>query len=183
VTLWRAVVPVTLLLLAAAACGDGRPAASRARVTVSTAPLRTLPPDAAADPSQPLRTLPGPTTAAPPAPSPASPADAPAPTPFCDLLRRYNERAAQLGSAPPDRRAQLIRDITATIEQAAGVAPQAVRADMGTLASTHRRFLTALEQAGFDASRADPAAIQALRSEPFVGARDRVRAYNRTACA
>ena len=178
---WRAALaPLTVALLTAAACGDGRPAASGPRITVTTAPLRTLPPGAGADPSNPLRTLPpeGAVPAPTTAPAPAGPGG-----PFCDLVRRYNERVGQIGSTPRDQLPQLVRDVTVTVEQAAGLAPQPVRADMGVLASTHRRFLTALEQANFDASRADPAAIQALRSEPFMGARERVRAYNRTACA
>ena len=90
---------------------------------------------------------------------------------------------SRIGSTPREQLPQLVREVTATVEQAAGIAPQPVRADMGVLASTHRRFLTALEQVNFDAAQADPAAIQALRSEPFVGARERVRTYNRTACA
>ncbi|MGH9154392.1 MAG: hypothetical protein ACRD1K_00720 [Acidimicrobiales bacterium] len=170
------------LAMALAACRDRPPASSAPRITVTPRTFRTLPPDGFTTST--AITLP-PEATAPPATGPGGvtvPVTVPRTSPFCNLVRRYTDTAASLSSATPATLPQVLADLTSAIEQAAAVAPPQVKSDAAVVATTHRQFLDALRQANFDATQVPPEAATRLTSEPFVGARDRVRAFSQQSC-
>lgn len=171
--------------LFAGGCGEPPPLVSVPRVTVTTRVLRTLPPE-----------LTVPTSAAPPevavpptvsaGPEPTAPTTRPpeaSGTAFCNAVRRYTSLVNQLNASPTgDELRQLVIDVTRAIEAAAVASPPSVKADTAAMATAHRRFLTALEAAGFDPGALDPAAGGDLQSASYLAARTRVRDYNRANC-
>lgn len=163
-------------------CSTKEPAISAPRITVTTRTLRTLPPDGFTTTTE---VTPSPEVTVPPVTGPGGvtvPVTVPRASPFCNLVRRYTDTAASLSSATPATLPRVLSDLTTAIEQAAAVAPPTVKSDATVVANTHRQFLNALQQANFDAAQVPPAVAASLRSEPFTGARDRLRAFSQQSC-
>ena len=174
--------------LVLAGCGNPPPLVSVPRVTVTSRTLRTLPPGQAATPTTsaastgtPSQVPVGvPTTAAPEGTATGEPR---AGTAFCTQVRRYTNIVNQLDASPSGTQLhQLVIDVTTAMEAAATTAPPQVKGDVVVMAEAHRRFLTALEQAGFDPAALAPGAAGELQSASYLAAKERVRVYNRQNC-
>ncbi|MFP5319070.1 MAG: hypothetical protein ACLGI2_12355 [Acidimicrobiia bacterium] len=117
--------------------------------------------------------------------------EVPAPTtsprtgdPFCDFVSDFSDRFGRvdLGLTDPARFRTVMTDAGNAIRDAQGTAPEAIRADVGTLNTYFQRFLNVLQQANFDLTKVPPASIEQLQAPEFTAAGNRLDAYARENC-
>ncbi|HEX7276553.1 MAG TPA: hypothetical protein VF244_04200 [Acidimicrobiales bacterium] len=102
---------------------------------------------------------------------------------FCELLATFTGGQEQLSAnaSPDELRAAFGESITA-INQAAGVAPDEIKADVDTVAASMKSFETAMSNAGYDVTKVNAADLAALQSQAFLSSVTRMGAYLSSVC-
>ena len=105
-------------------------------------------------------------------------------TPFCDLVRTYRDRLAQLSgpTATPAERRRFGQELGPAIRQAVAAAPAEIKSDVTLVAGAATQYLAALEKVGYDFGKVPPEALERFQAPDVMAASSRLEAYGRNVC-
>lgn len=103
---------------------------------------------------------------------------------FCTFVRDFTSRFGRvdISLSDPQRFRTTMEDAATAISNAQNDAPEAVRADVGTLNTYFQRFVASLRQVNFDLTRLRPAALEELQAPEFTSASNRLNEYAQQNC-
>ncbi len=103
---------------------------------------------------------------------------------FCDLIKSYSDRLANLGqaSANPDQLREFAEDVSSAIKGAVDAAPADIKPDVTVVAGAAENYLAALKEAGYDLAKVPPEAAQIFQAPDVAPAATRLQAYGQSAC-
>jgi len=102
-------------------------------------------------------------------------------SPWCAYANQVQGTTALNGSFQKDPKAW-VGQVTALMAQAEAAAPTAIHADVATMADGVRGLALALTADRYDFSKLNAQQLTALQDPAFVGAGERVRAYDQQVC-
>jgi hypothetical protein len=104
---------------------------------------------------------------------------------LCTLIRTYHQRVADLaaqGLGDPGRLRQLMVDVVSALDQAVGIAPADVRADLTLIRDATKQYDAVLAKAGYDVTKLSRGADNPLLHDDVQAASERQGAYAHDAC-